>query len=167
MRPLAQPIPLAGEHEVASFDCGSAALNEFLHKHALQGQSSGSSRTFVALDGGRVIGFYSLAAGSLLYESAPERVRKGLARHPIPVVLMARFGVDVRWQGKGLGKGLFVDALRRTLTISADAGVRAFVTHAKDEQAKEWYMKFGMEPVPAQPLHLYLMLKDVRVLLTR
>jgi predicted N-acetyltransferase YhbS len=116
-------------------------------------------------EGEAVIGYYSLAAGSVLYESAPVRVSKGLARHDIPVILMARFAVDISQQGKGLGRTLFFDALSRALAASESIGARAFFVSAKDPEARNFYEKFSMMPAPDNPLRLFLLFKDVRAAL--
>jgi GNAT superfamily N-acetyltransferase len=155
------PVLLDKSHDFLDFDCGNDPLNSFLVRHALANQANGSARTFVGLDENRVIGYYSLAVGSILYDEAPERMAKGLARHPIPILLMARFAVDLNYQGQGVGKGLFKDALKRCLRVAKEAGVRAFMTHAKDEKAKSLYLRFGMVECPANPLHLYFLMKDV------
>lgn len=159
------PVLLDRTHDILQFDCGSDPLNTFLKRHALANQANGSARTFVGLVDNRVIGYYSLAVGALEHGEAPERMAKGLARHPIPVLLMARFAVDKDYQGHGLGKGLFKDALQRCLGVSKEAGVRAVMTHAKDEDAKKFYVRFGMQECPTNPLHLYLLTKDVERLL--
>jgi GNAT superfamily N-acetyltransferase len=155
------PVLLDKSHDFLEFDCSKEPLNTFLIRHALANQSNGSAKTFVGLDGNRVIGYYSLAVGSILYDEAPERMAKGLARHPIPILLMARFAVDKNYQGQGVGSALFKDALKRCLSVSEDAGVRAFMTHAKDDAAKKLYLKFGMLECPTNSLHLYFLMKDV------
>jgi len=155
------PVLLERTHDLAEFDCGNEPLNTFLQRHALANQANGSARTFVALVENRVVGYYSLAVGAIEHGEAPERMAKGLARHPIPVLLMARFAVDNGYQGRGLGKGLFKDALQRCIGVSKQAGVRALMTHAKDEDAKRFYIRFGMLECPTNPLHLYLLMKDV------
>jgi len=159
------PIPLEKSHDFLEFDCGKEPLNVFLQRHALANQANGSARTFVGLEGDRVIGYYSLAVSSILYDDAPERMAKGLARHPIPIILMARFAVDKNYQGLGVGKGLFKDALKRCLSVSKEAGVRAFMTHAKDEDAKRLYLRFGMLECPTNAMHLYFLMKDVERLI--
>ena len=92
----------------------------------------------------------------------PARVGKGQGRYPVPVILMARFAVDQREQGRGLGKALFRDALRRALAGADVIGGRAFLVHAKDEETRAFYLRFGMEPSPTNPLHLLLLFKDIR-----
>jgi GNAT superfamily N-acetyltransferase len=109
-----------------------------------------------------VIGYYSLAVGSVEYEQASERVMKGLAHHAIPIMLLARLAVDSHWQSKGFGAALLKDAMLRTLHAADIAGIRAFVVHAKDDVAKGFYEHFDFLPSPSDPLHLFLLLKDVR-----
>ena len=161
--PLRGPEPLTEAHEVSGFDCGSEALNGFLHRHALQNQRNQSARTYVALRGAtQVVGYYSLAAASAEYEAVPPRIAKGLARHPIPLALLARLAVDRTEQGAGIGAGLLKDALKRFLQAQSIIAARALVVHAKDEQAAAFYRHFGFTPSPLDAYHLYLMTKDIR-----
>jgi GNAT superfamily N-acetyltransferase len=161
--PLHRPEPIGAHHQVAAFDCGAPALNEFLIHHALANHQSGSAKTFVATtDDDVVVGYYSLAASQVLYADAPSRLQKGAARHPIPVVLLARLAVDRAWQRQGLGPGLLKDAILRMLAAAESVGIRALLVHAKDEPAKAFYQHFDFEPLPGYPLHLVLLLKDAR-----
>ena len=155
------PVLLEKGQECASFDCGKAPLNAFLIHHALANQANNSARTFVVLEENCVVGYYSLAASAVLHEHAPTRMVKGLARHPVPVILMARFAVDRSHQGKGLGKAMFKDAIKRSLAATKEIAARAFVVHAKDEEAKALYSHFEMEPFTDNPYHLFLLLKDI------
>jgi hypothetical protein len=115
---LSGPMLLTAAHDLGRFDCGAIELNDFLRKHALASIGSGSARTYVAMRGRKLAGYYSLAFGAVTAEAAPERIRKGMPRHPIPVMLLARLAVDRSEQGRGLGKGLLKDAFRRTLGAS-------------------------------------------------
>lgn len=160
--PLYAPVLLAKSHELAGFDCGKPPLNDYLIKYALQNQASGGARTYVLTRGNRVIGYYSLAPASVAPDDAPARVVKGQGRYPVPVILMARFAIDRGEQGKGLGKTLLRDALRRALAGAEAIGGRAFLVHAKDEDARSFYLNFGMEASPTNPLHLFLLFKDIR-----
>lgn len=152
------------EHRIQEFDCGNAALNTWLNRFALTNQNAQTATTFTAVHGETVLGFYSLAAGSVLHEDAPDRIRKGLARHPIPIMLLARLAVDLRWQSKGVGSALLKDAVLRTLQAAEIVGIRALAVHAKDEQARGFYRRFNFEPSPTDPLHLFALLKDLRSL---
>jgi GNAT superfamily N-acetyltransferase len=153
---------LQAHHAVEAFDCGNRDLNRFLQQYAFTNQSSGASTTYVGLVDQTVIGYYSLAVGSVEYEQAPERVTKGLAHHPIPVMLLARLAVDHQWQKKGIGAGLLKDAMLRTLQAADIVGIRALVVHAKDNSAKLFYQRFDFISSPSDPLHLLVLLKDVR-----
>ena len=150
---------------VESFDCGQFALNQFLQRYALSNQRANSAQTYVCCDGDAVVGFYSLTVGSVDHLSAPERVVKGLARHPVPVMVLARLAIDQTFKGKGLGRALLKDALLRTLMAADIAGIRAVLVHAKDDEAREWYKKFDFKEGATHPFHLFLVLKDLKALL--
>jgi len=153
---------LRQDHAVGAFDCGNEALNRFLQRYALVNQTSGSAKTYGALADQPVIGYHSLAVGSVEYEKAPERITKGLAHHPVPIVLIARLAVDRKWQKMGVGKGLLKDAMLRTIQAADILGIRAIMVNAKDERAKGFYQHFDFIPSPSDPLHLMILLKDVR-----
>ena len=108
---------------------------------------------------------HSLAVGAVEHADAPGRVGKGLARHPIPVMLLARLAIDRSEHRKGLGKALLKDALLRTAQAAEIAGIRALLVHAKDDEARAWYEQFDFEPSPSDPYHLFLLMKDLRALL--
>lgn len=158
---------LGATDSVDGFDCGQPALNQFLQRYALINQKANSAQTYVCCKAGtgEVVGFYSLAVGSAVPESAPARVTKGLARHPVPVMILARLAVDKDHQGKGLGQALLKDALLRTAQAADIAGIRCLLVHAKDEAARKWYASWEFEPSPTDPYHLLLMLKDLNALL--
>ena len=103
-----------------------------------------------------------MAASQILYADAPARLQKGAPRHPVPVVLLARLAVDRAWQGKGLGAGLLKDAIIRVLAAAEGVGIRALLVHAKDEAAKAFYERYDFAPLPGYPMHLALLLKDAR-----
>lgn len=156
------PEPLGPHHSLEGFDCGKGSLNEWLLRHARQAQSSGSAKTFVVTEGDRVAGYHSLTVGQVDTLEAPERLRKGMGLYPIPVVILARLAVDHRDRGRGLGIGLLKDAIRRTLLIAEQAGIRALLTHPVDEDAARFYRRFGFEPSPLREQQLVLLLKDAR-----
>lgn len=153
---------LRRDHRVDDFDCGQPELNRWLRNFALQNQGAGAVQTYVGVMGGVVIGYYSLAVGQVEYANTPERLRKGLARHPISVMLLARLAVDSRWQGRGVGRALLRDALLRTLQAADIAGIRAVAVHAKDDEARRYYEQFDFVSSPTDPLHLLVLLKDLR-----
>lgn len=159
---------LAAGDIVDSFDCGRPELNQFLQRFALASQKSNSSQTYVCCKNGIVVGYYSLAVGSVDPEEAPSRVTKGLARHPVPVMILARLAVNSSDKRIGLGKALLKDALLRTVQASEIAGIRALLVHAKDEKARLKYMEWAeFEQSPTDPFHLFLLHKDIKLSLTQ
>jgi GNAT superfamily N-acetyltransferase len=156
---------ISAAHVTAGFDCGSEELNRYLHKHALQNTRADGAVTRVTTRDGRIVGYYSLAAGAAEHAAAPARVKKGLARHPIPLVILARLAVDRNAQRMGLGEALLKDALVRVAAAADLIGVRALIAHAKDEKAKAFYARFDFEPSPTDPLHMFLLMKDIRAAL--
>lgn len=149
-------------HAVEGFACGQDDLNRFLLRFPRSNQLANPSTTYLALAGEEVVGFYTLVVGEVAYTDAPERLTKGLARHPGPLMILARLATDHRWQGKGIGRGLLRDAMRRTLQAADIAGIRALAVHVKDDSARAFYEHFDFLPSSADPLHLYLLMKDLR-----
>lgn len=155
---------LRRDHPIDGFTCGSTELDRFLIRFAFANQQANASQTWLGLHGSEVIGFYTLVVGEVAYGDAPERLTKGLACHPVPIMLLARLGVSTAWQGRKLGAGLLKDAMRRTLQAADIAGIRAFAVHAKDNSARRFYEHFGFVASPTDERHLFLLLKDVRQL---
>ena len=158
---------LGPAHSLAGFDCGSAAQSEWLVDHALQAHRAGLSRVYVVRgiddEQERVVGFYALAAGSVAPASASRRMMQGAGRYFQPVVILTRLGVDKSVQGVGLGRALVVDALRRIAGASEVIGVRAVLIHCESESARDFYLRLAaFEPSPTDPMHLLLLLKDLR-----
>lgn len=160
---LRPPEPLAPLHRLDGFDCGKPALNDWLLRHSRQAQASGSAKTFVvAADEQRVAGFFSLTVGQVDAVDAPERLRKGMGHYPLPVVILARMAVALQDQGRGIGYGMLQDAIRRTLVIAEQAGIRALLTHPIDAEAARFYTRFGFVPSPLREQQLLLLLKDAK-----
>jgi GNAT superfamily N-acetyltransferase len=153
---------LSREHDWSGFDCGNPSLNLWLQKYAWTNQQADSSRTYVALESDRVVGYYALTTGSIHKHQSPQRIATGLANHPIGIVLLARLAVDRTQQGRGLGKALLFDALTRIREAADIVAVRAVMVHAIDEAARRFYEHFAFEPSPLDPYQLLLLLKDVR-----
>jgi GNAT superfamily N-acetyltransferase len=158
---------LRRDHTIEGFDCGREELNRYLSRYAWQNQQAGASQTYVGIAGDAIAGFYTLAVGQVTHEEVPERLTKGLAKRPIPIMLLARLAVDRRWHGQGVGKALLRDAIERTLQAADIAGIRALAAHAKDEEARCFYEHFDFVPSPTDLLHLFVLLKDVRRMMPR
>lgn len=159
---LRGPVPLDAQHPLDGFDCGKASLNDWLLRHARQAQGSSSAKTFVVADDARIAGYFSLTVGQIDTLEAPERIRKGMGQYPVPVVILARLAVSSEFQGRGIGFGLLQDAIRRTLLIPEQAGIRAMLTHPLDEEAGRVYLRFGFIASPLRELQLLLLLKEAR-----
>jgi GNAT superfamily N-acetyltransferase len=162
------PEPLGAHHRLGGFSCGEPALDEWLAKHARGAHAAGSARVFVSTtDGEAVIGYYAVAAAQVEPQDATERSMRGQARRPIPAVLLARLAVDAGHQNKGIGRSLLQDVLVRCAGAAEDVGIRVILVHAKHEAAKAFYLRYGFEMSPTDPLHLLMLMKDVRAYLAR
>ena len=157
------PALITSAHVVRTFDCGNTALNEFLIKYALTNASAGIARTYVTtpVNQPAVVGYFSIAAGSVERATVPERVAKGTPQHPIPVALLARLAVDLKFQGQKIGPGLLKQALLKILEASRVIGIRAVLVHAKNQRAADFYAKYGFAPSPINSFHMMLLMKDV------
>lgn len=157
---------LGPAHDRAAFSCGHASLDEFLRIYAGQNQKTGVSRTFVAVRPGHkvVLGYYSLAAGSVNLGDLTDEQRKRLPRYPVPVATLGRLAVDTTVQGQGLGSELLVDALCRVNRADRSIGIHAVEVVAIDQSAKGFYLKYGFTELRDDPHHLFISLKTVRKL---
>jgi GNAT superfamily N-acetyltransferase len=149
------PVLLTAEHDVGSFSCGNFNLDNWLKTRAFPNQNTGASRTYVLLDSNRVIGFYALASGGVAASEAPGRVKRNMP-DPVPVMILARFAIEFKLQGKGLGADLLRDAVLRTLQAAEIGGIRALLAHAKDNRAAAFYERNGFLPSPMRSLTLFL-----------
>lgn len=159
---LRKPESLGAQHILEGFDCGRPQLNEWLIRHARQAQGGGSARTFVVCEDERVAGYFSLTVGQVDTLDVPERVRKGMGLYPLPVVILARLAVSLKFQGQGIGFGMLQDAIRRSMLIAEQAGIRALLTHPIDGEAARFYTRFGFVASPLREQQLLLLLKDAR-----
>lgn len=158
---LTAPAPLDEQHDLEDFRCTEPVLEQWLKRRALRNQLEGASRTFVVCDALHVVGYYALAAGSVLHASAPGPVRRNMPE-PIPVVVLGRLAVHEAWSGQGIGTGLLKDAVLRCLRLSEDLGVRALLCHALHEGAKSFYLHHGFIESPIEPLTVMLDLRKAR-----
>jgi GNAT superfamily N-acetyltransferase len=162
--------PITKKHDRESFDCGEAALNEFLRRYARKSHDLGGAKTFLAVeDGGdkAILGFYSLSPASVDYARMPEIIRRGLGRHDVPGFRLARLAVDRAWQGQGIGGQLLLAAGRRCLLASAEVGGVVLVIDAKNERVAGWYASYGAVPLLDTPLSLLLPLATIEAALKK
>lgn len=152
---LTPPEPIQATHCCSKFDSGVPILDDWLQKRALRNETAGASRTFVVCNHHQIAGYYALAAGGVLRMDAPGHIRRNMPDH-IPVMVLGRLAVDRRWQNLGLGRGLLKDAVRRTLNVSTQIGIRALLVHAISNQAKSFYLCHGFQESPLNPMTLML-----------
>ncbi|MGH6902524.1 MAG: GNAT family N-acetyltransferase [Geminicoccaceae bacterium] len=153
-----------GQHARREFDCGNAALNDYLARYARQNHKTGVSKTFVAVAEDQpkhILGYYSLSAGELEFDRVPRDLTERLPRYPLPVVRLARLAVARSLQGLGLGGQLLLSAGERALAVTEQTGVVALAIDAKDASAARWYRRFGALPLLDAPLSLVLPLRTI------
>lgn len=159
---LSDRQPLAGTHRINEFECGEAALDEWLKRRAMANQLSGSSRTFVVVDDeSRVFGYYAMAAGAVSHQLATSGVQRNMPEL-VPVMVLARLAVDHRAQNIKLGSALLQDAVKRAVAVSHNAGVRALLVHALNDRARQFYEDYGFQASPHHPLTSMLRLSTVQ-----
>lgn len=160
--------PIGRKHDRDAFDCGEAALNEFLRRYARKSHERGGAKTFLAIDKSddkTILGFYSLCPASVDFARTPEIARRGLARHDVPGFRLARLAVDRRFQGHGMGGQLLLAAGRRCLLAAVEVGGVVLVIDAKNERAAAWYASYGAVPLLDAPLSLLLPLTTIEAAL--
>lgn len=155
-------LVLLADHDLAGFDCGNQELNRWLVGHAQASQKADLARTYVLLADGAVVGYVSLTTGSIRRGAAPKRYARGMPRHPIPTILIARLAVDGRHQRQRLGSRLLAEALRLAVTASDAAAARLVVVDAIDDAAAAFYRRWGFIDVPENPLRLFRKISDIR-----
>ncbi|KAI5912146.1 GNAT family N-acetyltransferase [Thauera sp. 2A1] len=159
---LNAPRTLEAANLLDEFACGETSLDEWLKRRAMANQLSGVSRTFVVADSqGRVFGYYAMAAGAVSHQMATSSVRRNMP-DPIPVMVLPRLAVDRRAQGMKLGAALLQDAVKRAVTVSQSAGVRALLVHALHERAKQFYEYYGFQESPQHTMTLMLRLNGAK-----
>lgn len=156
---LSAPVLLSAEHALDDFTCGVASLDEWLKRRAYPNQVSGASRTYVATEGRRVVGYYCLASGALALNIAPSPVRRNMP-DPVPMAVLGRLAIDRLWQGKGLGAAMLQDAVTRSAQAGDIIGIRGLLVHAISDKAKIFYEHYGFTASPTQPMTLILSLKS-------
>jgi GNAT superfamily N-acetyltransferase len=164
---LPPPVKLEKRHELAGFRSGAEDLDTWIQRFAWMNQAAGNATTYVATDDDDVvIGYYALATAAVAKADAPGRIQQGGVPPDIPCLLLARLAVTEDWQGRGLGRGLLIDALQRTVQVASEVGVRALLIHARDEHARAFYLRHAdFLQSPTDDLHLLLLIKDARKVL--
>ncbi len=155
--------PLNTAHNRPGFHCNVEALDNYIHKQAGQDIKRRINRVFVASlpDTPEVIlGYYSLSTLSIKLTQLPETLTRKLPKHPIPAALIGRLAVSKNVQGRGIGKMMLVDAIKRTLSVSEQIAIYAMVVDAINDTAKEFYEQFGFNRLSDDSPRLFLPLKS-------
>jgi GNAT superfamily N-acetyltransferase len=154
---------LAAHHQTRDFKCGKNSLDLFIRKYAFANQRADSSQTYVVHIDNVVMGYYSLVFGSIKQEDSPASIRASMpANYPVPVMLFARFAVDKKMQGRGIGTALLKDAFLRTAEASEIGGLAAILVDAIDEKMAEFYRNYGFKDCLVGELKLMISLTRVR-----
>jgi GNAT superfamily N-acetyltransferase len=171
MSPYQPPELLAARHQLTDFRCRLEEQTAWLVEVAKQAHGTGTTRVFVVtkVDQAAVVAYYAWCMASVAIPDLPERLRRGAGRYPQPIALLARLGVDEGHEGHGLGAALLLDVITRVASLSDAIGCRGLLVHAESEQARSFYEHLipEFERSPTDPLHLLLLLKDIRRTLGR
>lgn len=146
------------------FSCGNDELDTYLKEFARQNHKKGVGKSFLALDGNRVIGYYTLSMSCIEFVEIPEGYNRGLPKYPSPVAKIGRLAIDVNFQGKKIGTALLIDALNKIVIASQSVAACAVIVDAKNDSAKKFYAGFGFIPYKGE-LSLYLPMKTVEKIL--
>jgi len=142
-----------------AFDCGVPELNEYIKKYAKQNDKRGISKTFVAIPevgSTDIAGYYSVSMAEIKRESLPENYRRGLPRYPVPGMRIGKLAVDRSMQGRGVGGELLMESFRKAVRFSSEVGIFAVTVDAKNQQAKQFYLKYGFIPLEDDELSLFI-----------
>ena len=158
---ISPPEPLSDSHQTGAFTSGVATLDDWLKRRAYKNQTADASRTFVACEGAKVVGYYALASGGVEIAAAPGRFRRNMPE-PIRVVILGRLAVSQSHRGRGLGRALVRDGAKRVLHAADSIGIRGILAHAISEDARAFYLAVGFDPSPLEPMTLMVTLADLR-----
>lgn len=162
---ISAPQPIEVKHQLATFRCGNASMDNWLKQRAMKNQKTGASRTFVCCENDSVCAWYSLASSAVMMVDAPVGFRRNMP-DPIPVVILGRLAVDATLQGQGIGRALVRDAGMRIIHVAETIGIRGLLVHALSKDAREFYLRVGFEPSPMDPMMLLVTLNDLQASLS-
>lgn len=164
--PPAQPVvePLGPHHDRVAFSCGVPELDRYLHRQARQDARRLIAAPFVlAAPAGLIVGYYTLSATSVQLTDLPMDTVRRLPRYPlVPAFLLGRLAVDRRYQGRGWGRFLLADALRRC--VRSEIPGFAVVVEALDQNAGSFYRRESFLSLPHTPNRLFRRMSDLAAL---
>ncbi len=156
--------PLGKKHDRAAFSCGKQTLDQYLKDQAGQAVGKNLAAVFIlTADGKKIAGYYTLSSYAVKLDEIPEEIARKLTRMPeIPATLLGRLARSIEFRGQGIGGILLVDALKKALENSAHVASWAVVVDAIDEEAEEFYRRYGFLPFPNKPNRLFLPMNSIQ-----
>lgn len=140
------------------FDCGDVELNFYLKELSIIYQKRHFGATVVFFEKNdiqkKVIGYYTICPASIHRELLPSKMLTGPRPNPIPAFRLCRLAVDLKFQGQGLGKIIFVHSLKKCIDYANQIGGNIVIIDAKNEKAQKFYEHFGFKSIPENPLVL-------------
>lgn len=161
MGKITAPEVINENHDISDFDCGEESLNEWLKNRAIKNNSSNASRCFVICNENKVIGYYAFSAGQVDNKSAPGKIKRNMP-NPIPVFILGRLAIDLRYQNMKLGSALLKDCMFRAIAVSEHMAGKALLVHALSQEAKDFYLKYGFQNSIINPMTLFLSIDDIK-----
>jgi predicted GNAT family N-acyltransferase len=155
------------KHLRSSFCCGKASLDDYIREKASQDLKKRISTVFVLIDEPEtnVLAYYTLSSYTVDIAASDESFAKRLPRYPLlPATLLGRLAVDNRQKGKRFGELLLLNALKKSLDISAQVASLAMIVEALDDEALSFYLKYGFQQFKQETLKLYLPMKSIEEL---
>jgi len=161
------PVPLTEAHDGSAFDSGEPVLDDWLRRRAWNNLLTAASRTYVVCPEGSlgIVGYFALSMGQILAHETTGAMRRNMPKF-IPAVVLGRLAIDRAWQGKGLGRALLADAVRRAQIASAEVSARLVIVHAISPAAEAFYLHHGFARLPVETPTLALDLVKLRRLAT-
>jgi GNAT superfamily N-acetyltransferase len=145
------PGLLTEAHDGSSFNSGEPTLDDWLRHRAWNNMQAAASRTYVICPSGsqQIIGYFALSMGQILAHNVTGAMRRNMPLS-IPAVVLGRLAIDLAWQGKGLGRAMLADVLRRALRASAEVSARLVIVHAISPAAEAFYLHHGFTRLPVE-----------------
>lgn len=158
---LNNPVKLSPENNLGNFDCGNYQLNRYLKKHAYINQINNVSTCYIISDENKVIAYYCVSIGSINSENAPDFLKEGLPKYPIPILILARLAVDKNYQKLGIGQMLMKEIFLKAIFLAKEIACVAIFVQAKNDEAKSFYKKMGFKEDLQDKFKFYAMVKDI------
>ncbi|PZV13307.1 MAG: GNAT family N-acetyltransferase [Pseudanabaena sp.] len=154
------------KHCRPDFCCGQASLDNYIRKQASQDVKRKVSTVFVLTDDVdskfNILGYYTLSAYTVEIENLDQSFAKKMPRYPqLPSTLLGRLAIENQQKGKGFGEIMLFDALKKAIAVSKQVASLAVIAEALDENAANFYIKYGFQKFTQNPMKLYLPLKSI------